>query len=1705
MRFTYIRSLFLLVALSALCSCQRENEYEPNSSQKRHTIIASFDGGMTRTTFESRENSFDLLTKWQGHEHVKVFCHLFDGYSGTEAIKIANVTEDGRSATFTYAVPDDWRDSDSYDVVVFTTTCLPAVMDDKLYFNASIIREPISTFQVPVYSEGEIDDTGTLNATFHHYYTYELLHINNTSSEDMTFTLLGFEEGNWFKQKGSLCIDDGQFVVDAPSTKDPVTATTVTVKAHESETIVSAYIPTGQPIQMARMVAQVNGQEVKSVNTKSSGVQLKQGHAYHMYAGWNGKELSFWSNEEAPLDVETLSATFDPATFSGTFTGAVANLSDGGVKSVGFRLWREDDSEDYVEHDAVLAGDNTFSLTLTYKEFLKIAGERSVKGTYKVSAFALKPDDSRFHGDILSFTIDKEQPELPTEPTAGNLIDLGLSVTWASCNVGAAQPQEVGSFFAWGEVSPKSTYDWSNYELSNGTGTTLKKYCTQSAYGIVDNRTTLEPADDAAYTSSQGKMRMPTAAEWQELNDKCVWTKITYENREGYLVASPMTGNAIFLPCNGFRTGTNYYNFYAPYYWTSDLSYETPQFAIKSFYVNRWELSEHYRFEGLGVRAVSDSTEEPTIEVNPTLLQFGKVVVGHSATKTVTVTNTGEGVLKYYLAGSEDGFIFTPAEEVSLAAGQSSEVSITFSPQGTSLYGSVLRVFSNASNGTQYIECEGEGVESAVPIPELVDMGLSVLWASFNLGADSPSGKGKYYAWGETKAYGEEYPENTYNYERTGSYVKKLYYPETYIFGPNLSKYVESDDHLTQLEPQDDAAHVLLGEGWRIPTSAEWEELINNAIWEQVSGGYKVTSTIPGYTGASIFLPYTGNRYEGSLLNSGYGEYWSSTLVYREFASGLSTSLQYSYYSLRNEYRWDGLTIRPVHDKSIPSSPDIVDLGLSVKWASCNLGSTKPDECGEYFAWGETVSKMNYSWDNYVFGHEASSESMTKYNSTDGLTILLPEDDVAHALLNGNWRMPTYDEWDELKKQCEWVEIKQGNAIVGYRVTSKINGASITLPTAGYKDGLEVKNANTARYWYSSLTNGNNLTKARNHNESCYYSDWSGLALFGDDRSFGMQIRPVYDDHSNLIIQDDGFVDMGLSVEWASRNIGAGSLDGIGYFFSWGDVQPGSSFTWPSYRFGTQEALTKYNEFDGKKVLDREDDIVYLTYKGNHRIPTKTEWDELWNNSLSKIIVINGRRGYLLTSKINNQSIFLPFTGYLDDHQLHDGMQSRYWSSSLTNGNDLSKARNLKEACYYSDWSGLGLYGDDRCLGMPIRGIRATNEATLSPGELIDLGLSVKWASCNIGASSPEESGGFYSWGELDSKSDYTWDNYKFCMDQTGEWLVKYNAQDGRLYLEGSDDIVHKTKGGSWRMPTSDDWRELKDNCQWNEATLNGVRGYHIVSKVNGNSIFLPRTGYMDGTQLKDTENPRYWSSSMTNGTNLSKARNLNDSCYYSDWAGMAYYGDDRYLGMPVRGVFDDYVESTLTDGSAIDMGVSVRWARTNVGADQPEGKGYFFGWGEVTTRIDYTWGAYKYSADGTSSVMKKYNDLDKKAILDYSDDAAYTVSSGEFRMPTIDEWRELMNNTTHEIKIKNGQVGYLLTSKINGNTIFLPFVGYYDGKEFNDGMRPRYWSSSLTNGNNNSKARNLNESCYYSDWSGLAFYGDDRYLGMPVRGVKQL
>ena len=223
------------------------------------------------------------------------------------------------------------------------------------------------------------------------------------------------------------------------------------------------------------------------------------------------------------------------------------------------------------------------------------------------------------------------------------------------------------------------------------------------------------------------------------------------------------------------------------------------------------------------------------------------------------------------------------------------------------------------------------------------------------------------------------------------------------------------------------------------------------------------------------------------------------------------------------------------YSEPVPKSivPKAVDLGLpsGIKWASFNLGASKPEEYGDYYAWGEIEpyysnqdpfiwkegKEAGYDWASYKWCM-GSKDSQTKYCTkstygyngfTDGKTVLVPEDDAAHVALGGKWRMPTDSEWTELRKNCtwEWTDNYNGTGVAGRIVTSNVEGykdKSIFLPAAGYRGNTDLNGAGSyGYYWSSSL-----------------YTDYpyrAWLVLFNSDsvyrsyyyRCYGLSVRPV--------------------------------------------------------------------------------------------------------------------------------------------------------------------------------------------------------------------------------------------------------------------------------------------------------------------------------------------------------------------------------------------------------------------------------------------------------------------------------------------------------------------------------------------------------------------------------------------------------------------
>ena len=172
--------------------------------------------------------------------------------------------------------------------------------------------------------------------------------------------------------------------------------------------------------------------------------------------------------------------------------------------------------------------------------------------------------------------------------------------------------------------------------------------------------------------------------------------------------------------------------------------------------------------------------------------------------------------------------------------------------------------------------------------------------------------------------------------------------------------------------------------------------------------------------------------------------------------------------------------------------------------------------------------------------------------------------------------------------------------------------------------------------------------------------------------------------------------------------------------------------------------------------------------------------------------------------------------------------------------------------------------------------------------EYVDLGLpsGLKWATCNVGASLPEEYGDYYAWGEIETKSEYTKDNSK----TRGKSMSDISGNS-------TYDVARAKWGGSWRLPTEKELEELKNNCKWEWTTQNGKKGYKVIGP-NGNSIFLPAAGYRNGSSFYYAgEYGFYWGSTPYESND--------DGAYYlffrSSYRGVIWYYRDG--GQSVRPV----------------------------------------------------------------------------------------------------------------------------------------------------------------------------------------------------------
>lgn len=573
-------------------------------------------------------------------------------------------------------------------------------------------------------------------------------------------------------------------------------------------------------------------------------------------------------------------------------------------------------------------------------------------------------------------------------------------------------------------------------------------------------------------------------------------------------------------------------------------------------------------------------------------------------------------------------------------------------------------------------------------VADIVDLGLSVKWASWNIGASEIGDYGGLYGAGDPT--GLEISTNAADYYFTDG------------------ESICGTDY--------DLAHVLWGGNWRMPTFAELKELKEKCIWEHnvnVNGVWGSLATGPN--GNSIFIPYAGCRHGNEILERDYrGSIFSGDMGTPSYVSGYMDLdiLNDGRFQMDGCRNWVGQSIRPVYveqaDETIGTVADFVDLGLSVKWASWNMGADRPEGLGDLYAWGELSPKTEYSISTYKF----YSSGYTKYGSIDNKYQLDSEDDVAQQTWGDNWRIPTIEELKELKEKCTFTKTEL-NGVPVTKVTGP-NGNYIYFPYPGNFTGTTLYYENSiGSYWSSDL-------------ESDSYArdlDFiSGMpSINGDSRYHGQSIRPVYVEQTLGKVAD--IVDLGLSVKWASWNLGASLPEEYGCYFAWGETAPKKEYDWSTYKFGDSSYFTKYNSTDGLTQLELEDDAANVLWGEGWRMPTHEEELELFNMCSWEDVMINGVSGYRITGP-NGNSIFMPRGGIYDatdfgssDEAIFVNTNGWYWSSTL-NSTGSSYAQGL---CFYPSPIP-NVIDHERCDGHNIRPVYVETLPILDDNGGVDYG-----------------------------------------------------------------------------------------------------------------------------------------------------------------------------------------------------------------------------------------------------------------------------------------------------------------------------------------------------------------------------------------------
>lgn len=666
-------------------------------------------------------------------------------------------------------------------------------------------------------------------------------------------------------------------------------------------------------------------------------------------------------------------------------------------------------------------------------------------------------------------------------PAVADAIDMGVSVKWASFNLGATEETGQGFLVGWGDNTAQNKSENVNFYPKKTAPATI----INSEY-------------DLAQLMWGDEWRLPTDAEFNELIEACEWS--WDEDRQGYL-ATATNGNTLFFPATGYRVGYEAVDAEAlnGFYWTGLLSREN-EYALAAKICEAEGgsttviLDKLKRCYGLAIRPVFG---EYVIPMSISAALDGNA--GYTeADIAITFDGNPVGVTKYGVAWKE----YEAGKSVSISV--ANKVEQNGAPSKETVYLSLTDLDDNTRYEAIAYAVLGEDTVKSASVffttdSRYVDLGLSVKWAKWNIGAESESEYGGYYGWGDPTG------------EETSSY-------ENHYAVGNTSTNIGGSKY--------DIATAKWGKHWRLPTQAEFQELISAGTWtyDNTTGITKYVVTLSN--GEKLDFPING-YYDNDMTHHyypNYGYYWTANCVGGDVPYVLSISSPQSqtfvqsskarHRFVRAVYVDDAVTPDDTEpggnddDKPTAEAATGVDLGLYSGniWANFNVGAKKETQTGVYVAWGELQEKINegYFKDNYAY-LDPSNTQYEGYSTALGTNIAGTDYDIAHVRWKGGWQMPTDADFKELRDYCTWTA-KTVSGVFGFQVTGP-NGNSIFLPCAGKYNGSDLLDKNVeGAYWCSTMYM---FAREYQMGYAMIFNQTDGYNLSRFSRKGGLTIRPV--------------------------------------------------------------------------------------------------------------------------------------------------------------------------------------------------------------------------------------------------------------------------------------------------------------------------------------------------------------------------------------------------------------------------------------------------------------------------------------------------------------------------------------------------------------------------------------------------------------------